>query len=191
MGQEWDYPPSLKWKPEIKLLPGAKPEFRRFDRTIEHQKMRHKTGWAWYKAQMQGGGSALYKLNLTALYFTLCGVILAVVAIIAVVFGLLISNIASAAELPQTDSQKYCEAISGMFNGATKDLMIKNCLDIEADAGKKLIARWNIVPQEAGASCVAMLKAGSPALSNQALLGCATLTVGTACMDGSMICSTH
>lgn len=104
MGQEWDFPPNRKWKPEITLLPGAKPEYRRFDRTIDHQKARHKTGWAWYKAQMQAGGSSLYKLNLTALYFTLCGFILAVVAIVAVIFGLLISNAAKAQDAPPIEA---------------------------------------------------------------------------------------
>jgi ABC-type nitrate/sulfonate/bicarbonate transport system permease component len=53
---------------------------------------------------MQGGGSALYKLNLTALYFTFCGLVLAAIAGLTLTIALLVSNAARAQSAPTIEA---------------------------------------------------------------------------------------
>jgi len=101
---------------------------------------------------------------------------------------ILLTSNAFSGDLPQTDSTKYCQSISGlMADGPIKDMAMTNCMSAEVDAAKKLAAHWNIVPESSKQSCVSLMKL-SAAVSNQGLLGCATMAVGAACMDGSLTC---
>ena len=100
----------------------------------------------------------------------------------------ILASSAVAQDVPDTDSVKYCQSVSALYtDGPIKEMAIKTCMDLEGSSAEKLKARWSIVPVEAQKSCVALLKFGA-AVSSQGLLGCAALSVGTACMDGSMTC---
>lgn len=68
MNQEWDFPPRRQnWREEVFTRPGSR---GRFERMIDHEP-RSKNLWQWYRKEMKGRGSWLYKLLITMLFGTL------------------------------------------------------------------------------------------------------------------------
>jgi hypothetical protein len=107
MGQEWDFPPRRGWQEETYARPSIRP---RFERVVEHVQPKPKTAWRWYRQQMRGSGSWLYKANVTAVYLVLVGFLIAAVAIVGVFFGAWISTSAKAETIAVTNVEKALNA---------------------------------------------------------------------------------